>query len=1321
MYQLKHGSTHVGRFESDDVDIRLSGPNIMHNHCYFTNDNGVVTIFPSAGSMTMVNGLGITSEKQLHNGYRIILGDYHVFRFNHPEEVRKERSRINSDQQTSSAFGMLSSGRNSRMTDRSDSPALLFSDCDSSNYSMTGGGPPDIADWNFAKREAVLNYCYNTEGNYTNNSKNSISGDVSRRLSLLDDDVMSRSTASSVRFSNDSLSISTGNGNDDGGSKFGSRHNGTHLSIDTAIFPGSEGLSNMETMDAMDSDFDSASGIIRRENVQRSLWRQKAEYEEQIRLATLYQEQPSHIQDMEIKLQRVVDDMQRMMDKQKLAYESKIKRLSSILPPGSLKSPLSPVYSPAEQKLSSMVIKRWRSHRYVLMAEAMLVHAIILKEANIIAKDLGKDVSYQYTVIHDNAMVSSWSFWETTSSLEQSFGDALSPTDNNISTDLKSCHHNADSDLHQAIKPCLAVQVIDRKHKNVYTWSLPEIKRRLKQMQNLYNFTDRPLSRAQFTWKDPFYQTPCPRFTLIGLASVSMRNLTQQVSVESVVDIFDRNNGTVMGKLRLEIAPIARSTTNTSKSRRGSLSLLGSSLDSDYSATSSFFGNPSYRPSVSSAMGSQMDGNKGCLLRVGQQQVFEVKILELWGLDENHFTQVHAQFRLSSFGNVQRYSDEDKVYATDPISGFGSEPVRFDYSQTLGATITDNMMNTIMEDDLTLEIYGQARLDHLYAIIERNIEHEKAANADNNTNNNIDDTDTRNSDQSSNSSSVLKIQTNNNNVKILDQDSMLSPTTEKSMESPISTLPIGSPTASPPPAPYKRLKLKTPIRSYTDDGLLLKERHHVVAYVEICELGEDGEYSPVNVVAYSAQDHGCFYLRQGLQRRLKITMVHDSGMRLPWKNVTNVTISNPSLASDKGDQDSTKDTDVNGRLDNAGINKSITINLQEDQPLEFYREGTCMLMAQGPWDSSLHDFVHLNRITAPQKRVCSTLSWEVSCDKATQPLSFSMDLDMKINSRDTAPPSNVSNSGSSAILQYFSSAFYQYQRMSYKLRGIFSVHLSPPLTRQVSQLWRLNTTNKYVRGEEILGPERSLRDISLIHDYRQAAKRMTWRQQVAATRQTLELIGQQRKRNQRQSQNMQQLQQAQAFEQIGLVPHEDGNGTNNIDKEAAILNKVIHLWQLKFGIQKEIIITLKPPSPSSSSSPLSPTSSSYQLAKEDRHMKLTPQIHPIIPNDDVAKKGYLWHPQPTEGDTWVKHWCTLRRPFIMVYQDQTEVNELAVINLASVRVEHRKDLESLLQKPNAFAIYTTNNAYLFQAKDSSNMIDWITKIDQFYPVDSLTT
>lgn len=41
------------------------------------------------------------------------------------------------------------------------------------------------------------------------------------------------------------------------------------------------------------------------------------------------------------------------------------------------------------------------------------------------------------------------------------------------------------------------------------------------------------------------------------------------------------------------------------------------------------------------------------------------------------------------------------------------------------------------------------------------------------------------------------------------------------------------------------------------------------------------------------------------------------------------------------------------------------------------------------------------------------------------------------------------------------------------------------------------------------------------------------------------------------------------------------------------------------------------------------------------------------------------------------------------------------------------------KRDNVFAVYTNNNAYLFQAGSRSEMIDWIAKIDQFYPVQAL--
>jgi kinesin family member 1 len=43
------------------------------------------------------------------------------------------------------------------------------------------------------------------------------------------------------------------------------------------------------------------------------------------------------------------------------------------------------------------------------------------------------------------------------------------------------------------------------------------------------------------------------------------------------------------------------------------------------------------------------------------------------------------------------------------------------------------------------------------------------------------------------------------------------------------------------------------------------------------------------------------------------------------------------------------------------------------------------------------------------------------------------------------------------------------------------------MTRKISELWRLNTANKYVRGEEFLGNWKP-RGVSLIKDYKKISE-----------------------------------------------------------------------------------------------------------------------------------------------------------------------------------------------------------------------------------------
>ena len=84
IYQIKDGKTFVGNVDSaSSADIRLSGSTILPEHCYFLSEEGKVSLHATHDSLTMVNGHRVAPSKprELKSGYRIILGDFHIFRF----------------------------------------------------------------------------------------------------------------------------------------------------------------------------------------------------------------------------------------------------------------------------------------------------------------------------------------------------------------------------------------------------------------------------------------------------------------------------------------------------------------------------------------------------------------------------------------------------------------------------------------------------------------------------------------------------------------------------------------------------------------------------------------------------------------------------------------------------------------------------------------------------------------------------------------------------------------------------------------------------------------------------------------------------------------------------------------------------------------------------------------------------------------------------------------------------------------------------------------------------------------------------------------
>ena len=262
-------------------------------------------------------------------------------------------------------------------------------------------------------------------------------------------------------------------------------------------------------------------------------------------------------------------------------------------------------------------------------------------------------------------------------------------------------------------------------------------------------------------------------------------------------------------------------------------------------------------------------------------------------------------------------------------------------------------------------------------------------------------------------------------------------------------IPTGAPTE------IKRVAQPNMRRSETD--FLVGEVHDVAAWLQVRELAPDGQYSPVPVISQSPLDPGRFSLHQGLQRRLTLSLSSSSGRQLPWTEITRIRIGNVRLLDPKG------------RVHESASKQMHDLNVLKQQAVEFKPDGSGHITATALWDSSVHDSTLLNRVTASNHRVLLQVHWYVSVETCSDPVQFSMDIAVAMFTRDAGPPSKfMSFFGSSKVLS--------------KTSTVFSVKLTPPLTRTPDDLWRLDTSEKYVRGEETLGTWKP-RGVTVVEDH----------------------------------------------------------------------------------------------------------------------------------------------------------------------------------------------------------------------------------------------
>ncbi|KAF8334965.1 uncharacterized protein EI90DRAFT_3280114 [Cantharellus anzutake] len=440
----------------------------------------------------------------------------------------------------------------------------------------------------------------------------------------------------------------------------------------------------------------------------------------------------------------------------------------------------------------------------------------------------------------------------------------------------------------------------------------------------------------------------------------------------------------------------------------------------------------------------------------------------------------------------------------------------------------------------------------------------------------------------------------------------------------------------------------------SENDFVAEQAHDVTVWLRILELTANGEYRPVPVRSQGYLDPGSFTLHQGLQRRILLVLTSNSGRQLPWSLVCRIRIGRIRLLDEKG------------RLQDTASKDLCDLKILRHPSVEYRPDGTGSLTVEALWDSGVHDSHLLNRVTAPNQRVLLQLHFAVDIDTCLDPATFNMDFAIVMQGRDAKPPGRLVNMLTST-------------KALSKTSTIFSLRLTPPLTRSVKDLWRLDTSEKYVRGEEVLGSWKP-RGISVVEDYVRLDSTERRAADVHAVRAVL----------------------------ASLPP--SFFSVSNADRfwnKDELLHKVIELWKRRFGHRGRPDLTQFPTEEGTPRPALKRKHAPLEPVKLVASTKLVPRT------DGATKKGHLLILADAGENLWVRRWFVLRRPHLYVYAHSNELDEVGIISLSGsgVKVERSDNMDALFGRKHTFTLFTPSNSHALAAPNPNELQLWITKID----------
>ncbi|XP_074537113.1 kinesin-like protein KIF1B isoform X4 [Halichoeres trimaculatus] len=845
------------------------------------------------------------------------------------------------------------------------------------------------------------------------------------------------------------------------------------------------------------------------------------------------QEMEKRLTEMEILYKKEKEEADQLLEQQRLVYESKLQELQKQVETISLvaETPdeeeleeeeeeeepkvLGLPWTQHEFELAQWAFRKWRYHQFTSLRDQLWGNAVYLKEANAISVELKKKVQFQFVLLTDTL---------------------YSP----LPPELLPPEPEKERDPRPFPRTVVAVEVQDLKNGATHYWSLEKLKQRLDQMREMYDRAGEMASSNQedgegtLTGNDPFYdrfhwfklvgsspifngcvnerladRTPSPTFSttdseITELADERQSEMSDLIDDEAFVDDTSSDAGTEEGSdifsdgqdpfydrspwfilvgrafvylsnLLYPVPLVHRVAIVTEKGEvRGFLRVgvqaiaadeeapdYGSGVRQSGTAKISFddeyFKKNDFPSTVMTRSGMSLEE-----LRIveGQGQSSEVitpseelnRINDMdlklgnvadtkLGLGDGLADQLEVgsifTFRvtvLQASGIPPEYADifcqfnflhrHDEAFSTEPLKNAGKgAPLGFYHVQNISVEVTESFIEYIKSKPIVFEVFGHYQQHPLH---------------------------------------------------LHGQDLISPPTPSRKY------YPIPMPLSKPVPA----TKLNTITKSNLGQCV---SKYDLLVWFEISELEPTGEYIPA-VVDHSGglPCHGTYLLHQGIQRRITVTLIHEKGSELHWKDVRELVVGRIRNKAEVDDSAADAVLSLN-------IISAKNIKSSHNSNRTFYR-------FEAVWDSSLHNSLLLNRVTPYGEKIFMTLSAYLELDHCIQPAIITKDICMVFYSRDAkiSPPRSLRN--------LFGSGYSKTPDCN-RVTGIYELSLckmsdtgSPGMQRRRRKI--LDTSVAYVRGEENLAGWRPRGD-SLILEHQWELEKMEQLHEVEKTRHLL--------------------------------------------------------------------------------------------------------------------------------------------------------------------------------------------------------------------------